>query len=40
LDVSWGNGRLLAGLIAALVAWRTQNVLWTIGVGMVVLWLL
>jgi branched-subunit amino acid transport protein len=40
LDVSWGHGRLLAGLIAALVAWRTQNVLWTIGVGMVVLWLL
>jgi branched-subunit amino acid transport protein len=40
LDVSWGNGRLLAGLIAALVAWRTQNVLWTIAVGMVVLWLL
>jgi branched-subunit amino acid transport protein len=40
LDVSGGTGRLLAGLIAALVAWRTQNVLWTIGVGMAVLWLL
>ncbi len=40
LDLSWGNARLLAGAAAALVAWRTQNVLWTIAIGMVVLWLL
>ena len=40
LDISLGNARLLAGLIAALIAWRTQNVLWTIGVGMGVLWLI
>jgi branched-subunit amino acid transport protein len=40
LDVSLGNERLLAGMLAALVAWRTKNVLWTIGVGMVALWLL
>jgi branched-subunit amino acid transport protein len=40
VDISLGNERLIAGLIAAVVAWRTKNVLWTIGVGMGVLWLL
>jgi branched-subunit amino acid transport protein len=40
LDISFGNARLLAGLIAAIVAWRTKNILWTIVVGMGVLWLL
>lgn len=40
LDISLGNARLLAGLIAALVAWRTKSILWTIGVGMGALWLL
>jgi branched-subunit amino acid transport protein len=40
LDVSLGNERLLAGLLAAVVAWYSKNVLWTIAVGMVVLWLL
>jgi branched-subunit amino acid transport protein len=30
--------RLVAALVAALVAWRTRNVLWTISVGMVTLW--
>lgn len=40
LDVSLGNGRLLAGLVAILVAWKTKNVLLTIIVGMLVLWLL
>lgn len=34
------NLRLIAGLIATLVAWRTRNVLWTIVVGMGTLWLL
>ncbi len=34
LDISLGNARLIAGVIAALVAWRTKNALWTIGVGM------
>jgi branched-subunit amino acid transport protein len=32
-----GNNRLLAGAVAALVAWRTENVLATIVVGMVAL---
>ncbi len=40
LDVSFGNTRLLAGSLAALVAWRTRNVLLTIGVGMTALWIL
>ncbi len=34
------NDRLLAGLVAAYVAWRTKNVLATIIVGMGVLWVL
>lgn len=40
VDISLGNGRLLAGLVAILTAWRTKNVLWTITAGMVMLWLL
>jgi branched-subunit amino acid transport protein len=34
LEISLGNERLLAGLIAALVAWRTGNVVATIIAGM------
>ena len=40
LDLSFGNPRLLAGILAALVAWRTKNVLLTIVAGMVILLLL
>jgi branched-subunit amino acid transport protein len=40
LDVSVGNERLLAGLIAALIAWRTRNVLLVLGGGMAALWAL
>ena len=40
LDLSLGNARLLAGVLAAGVAWRTKNVLLTIAVGMVALWVL
>jgi branched-subunit amino acid transport protein len=40
LDISLGNERLLAGLLAIIVAWRTKNVLWTIAAGMAVLWFL
>jgi len=39
-DLSFGNVRLLAGVLAAGVAWRTKNVLLTIGVGIVALWVL
>lgn len=38
VDVSILNPRLIAGIAAALVAWRTKNVMLTIGAGMVVLW--
>jgi branched-subunit amino acid transport protein len=40
LDVSVGNARLLAGVLAALVAWRTRNVVLTVAAGMAALWLL
>ncbi len=40
LEVSLGNERLLAGLFAALIAWRTRNVLLTLGGGMATLWAL
>jgi len=40
LDISLGNVRLLAGIVAALVAWRTRNVLLTIAIGMIALWVL
>ena len=40
LDLSLGNERLLAGLVAAVVAWRTRNVFVIVAVGMIVLWLL
>jgi branched chain amino acid efflux pump len=40
LEVSLGNERLLAGLVAALIAWRTRSVLFTLGGGMATLWTL
>jgi branched-subunit amino acid transport protein len=40
VDMSLTNARLLAGLIAIVVAWRTKNALITIGVGMIALWVL
>lgn len=40
LDLSLGNVRLLAGLVGALVAWRTRNVLLTLAAGMLALWVL
>jgi branched-subunit amino acid transport protein len=40
LDVSLGNSRLLAGLLAVVVAWRTRNIVLTILAGMAALLLL
>lgn len=40
LDLSPTNLRLLAGLLATFVAWRTKNVVMTIAVGMAALLLL
>lgn len=39
LDLSLGNERLIAGLVAVLVAWRTRNALATIAIGMITLFL-
>lgn len=39
-DLSFGNGRLIAGVLAAVVAWRTKNVVLTIVTGMAVLYIL
>jgi branched-subunit amino acid transport protein len=39
LSLSLNNARLPAGLLAALVAWRTKNVVLTILVGMAALYL-
>lgn len=38
LDLSLLNPKLLAALIAAIVAWYRQSILWTIVSGMVALW--
>ena len=38
--LAYETEKVVAGGIAAVVAWRTGNVLATIGVGMVVLWTL
>ena len=40
LDLSPGNPRLLAGALAALIAWHTKNALPAIAVGMTALWVL
>ena len=40
LEVSLGNERLIAGLLAAVIAWRTRNVLLVLGGGMAALWML
>ena len=40
IDLSPGNARLIAGALAALVAWRTRNIVLTILVGMGVLLLI
>ncbi|MFB6271136.1 MAG: AzlD domain-containing protein [Halobacterium sp.] len=40
LAVNFGNDRLFAGLAAAVVAWRTEDMFATIGAGMLVLYAL
>lgn len=39
IDLSITNVRLLAGIIAAIVAWRSRSILLTIVVGMAALWI-
>jgi len=38
IAVNWQNERLLAGVVAMVVAWRTQNIFLTIGLGMICLY--
>jgi branched-subunit amino acid transport protein len=40
LDLSPGNVRLIAGILAAIVAWTTRRTLLPIAAGMIALWLL
>ena len=40
VEVSFGNERLLAGLAAVLIAWRTRSVPHTLVGGMATLWAL
>ena len=40
LDLSVGNSKLIAGIVAIFVAWRTKNVLLTIAIGMACLLIL
>lgn len=39
-DLSLGNARLIAGLVAIGVSWRSRNVLLTVAIGLLVLWVL
>ena len=39
LVILFGNPRLFAGLVAIIVAWRTENAIWTVVIGMGALWL-
>ena len=40
LNLSLGNLRLLAGLLAMAVAWRTRSVVLTVAVGLAAFWVL
>ena len=40
LQISWQNPRLIAGLLAIGVAYKTRNVLLTLAFGMIILWIL
>jgi branched-subunit amino acid transport protein len=40
LNLSLSNARLLAGLLAMVVAWRTRNIVLTVALGLAALWAL
>ena len=40
LVTPWANPRLIAGVLAGIIAWRTRNVLLTIAVVLAVFWAL
>ncbi len=39
IGLAWENGKLVAGVVAALVAWRTRHMFLTIAAGLVALWI-
>ena len=39
LALTYANPKLVAALVAAIVAWRTRDAMATMGIGMVALWL-
>ncbi len=40
LELTLSNEKLLAGIVAGVVAWYTKSVIWTIVAGMIALWTL
>ncbi len=40
LQLNFGNFRLIASIIAVLVAWKTKSPILTVAIGMIVLWVL
>lgn len=40
INLSFTNAYLVAGALAALIAWKTQHTLLTIGAGLTILWVL
>lgn len=38
VGLAYDPAKVVAGAVAAVVAWRTESVLYTIGAGMIVLW--
>ena len=40
LQLNFGNFRLIAGLAAVLVAWKTKSPILTVAIGMIILWVL
>ncbi len=40
LELTLSNEKLLAGLVAAVVAWYTNSIIWTLLAGMITLWAL
>lgn len=40
IEISLTNPRLVAGIIAAVIAWKTKNILLTISIGMISLWIM
>ena len=39
-NLTWGNDRLLAGILAGFVAWKSRNIWLSILTGMISLWIL